>query len=144
MSGDRNLYDLCEAVIAPQSSEPFYNGLDSYLNQYGMSVGENLTNPKLPYVDPNQKGLYLQNFQIGKLEVTLMRNKLILDNIASYNEGQGLVKKIFPYIKQYATEKGLQVQSELVNPYTLKMFQETFSDWIVRKVKGHVYLATQP
>lgn len=142
MSDVRKLVKLYEAVLAPVPVTEYYHSLDNYLNQFGMSLGENLNNPKLPYNDPNQKGLYLQNIQIGKIERSIKRDRLILDHISSYNKGQDLVRKLYPHDKQFALNNGLKVQSELVNPYTLRQFQETFSDWNIKKIGTDTYLAT--
>lgn len=136
------LMAICEAVLSPVRVEEYYDSLDNYLNQFGMSIGENLNNPDLPYNNPAQKGLYMQNFQVGKIERLIKNGVLILEHIKSYNKGQDLVRKIYPHDKEFAKSKGLQVQSELVNPYTQKSFMDTFSDWNVKKIGKNKYIAT--
>lgn len=137
------LMALCEAVLSPVRVEEYYNSLDNYLNEFGMSIGENLNNPKLPYNNPAQKGLYMQNIQVGKIERLIKNGILVLEHISSYNKGQDIVRKIYPHDKAFAENKGLQVQSELVNPYTQKSFMDTFSDWSIKKIGKDTYLATQ-
>jgi hypothetical protein len=136
-----NLIGLYEKVITPVHIEQYYKSLDNYLNRYGMSIGENLHNPKLPYTDPKQKGLYLQNIQVGKIERSIKNGILTLDHISSYNEGQQLVKKIYPHDEEFASNQGLSVKAELVNDYTFDKFKLTFSDWKIKKIGLDTYIA---
>lgn len=137
-----NLIALYEATLTPVSMEAYYDSLDDYLNQFGMSVGENLTNPKLPYNNPDQKGIYMQNFQIGKIETIIQNGLLILEHISSYNKGQGLVRKIWPHDKEFAKTHGLKVQSELVNDITKRIFHEIFNDWKIKQIDEDTFIAS--
>lgn len=138
----QNLTVLYEAVMSPVRVTDYYTSLDQYLNKFGMSVGENLSNPKLPYNDPDQKGLYMQNIQVGKIERSVQNGILALDHISSYNKGQGLVKKIYPHDKEFAVNNGLRVKAELVNDYTLRAFKDAFSDWNIKRVGPETFIAS--
>lgn len=121
-----HLYSIINEQATPVSD--YYNSLNSHLDQFNMSLGENMWN-KTGVIDKNQKGIYFAGDQIGKIERIIEPGTLYMDHISAKVEGNGLVKKIYPHDKQYADKNDLVVISDLVNDYTYSMFINSFKDW---------------
>jgi hypothetical protein len=119
------------------STSDYYNQLSDHLNQFGMSIGGNKINPDLGYVDINQKGIYKDGKQIGKIELKIKNNILYIEHIKSYgkhyNENFGLVGKIYPFHHQMALVHNLIVKSNAVNEITKTAFLNNFKDFKIIK-----------
>lgn len=115
------------------STSDYYDQLSDYLNQFGMSIGDNKINPDLEYVDVNQKGIFKDNRQIGKIELKIKNNILYIEHIKSYgkhyNENFGLVGKIYPFHQQMALDHNLIVKTNAVNDITKTAFLNTFKNF---------------
>ena len=134
-----------ESKFYKNASDDYYEDLNNFF-QGTFSIGENKVNPDLGYVDADQKGIYYQDQQIGKLEVTVENGILNLENIRVFQtikpqSSFRLGEKVLTHMKNYASAKGLAVQAEIVNDYLRKKFGDIFSDWKVRG-KGNLVTAT--
>lgn len=119
------------------TTDQYYSELSDYLGQFGMYIGENKFNPNIDYLNPTEKGIYLGDKQIGKIEISVQNNILSLEHIRSYGKHYkqdfGLVKKIYAFHRQMAELHNLTVKSDAVNPITYKAFLDTFKDFEIHK-----------
>lgn len=119
------------------TTDQYYSELSNYLGQFGMHLGENKFNPDLDYVNRKQMGIYKGKDQIGKIELRVIKNVLVLDHIKSYGnyykEKFGLVGKIYPFHYQMALLHNLTVKSNAVNDITYNAFLKTFKDFQINK-----------
>jgi hypothetical protein len=115
------------------STENYYQDLDNYLSPT-LTIGENKTNPDSGIVNPNQKGIYYNDKQVGKIEVTIEGNKLTLENIRRFNDakeiqGYRIGEKVLQQIKAYALKHNLVISVEFANTGLEKIFNTVFKDW---------------
>lgn len=124
----------------------YYNELNTHLSQFGLRLGKNLTNPDIGYVNPKQVGIYDKDIQIGKIERTIKKNTLILQNVKMYKSTNtkkyDIINKLYPFEEKFARANQMNVMMTGVNPYTYKKFEEYFKDWYLSK-KGDTISATK-
>ncbi len=166
MNKDSKLLAEAYTKIYESTDQDYYEDLSLFLAKHypspTLKIGKNLTNPDLPYVDANQRGIYDQDTgkQIGKLQVTVEDGVITLDNIKAFQspspgprhevEGDvveqksyGLAEKVLRHLKEYATKHNLDVQAEIVNPILKRKFDRIFNYWDVVSNEGDMIRVTQ-
>ena len=123
------------------STENYYQDLANYLSPT-LTIGENKINPDSGIVNSNQKGIYYNNKQVGKIEVTIEGNKLTLENIRRFNDakeiqGYRIGEKVLQQIKAYALKHNLVISVEFANTGLEKIFNIIFKDWNITTEGSH-------
>lgn len=126
------------------TTDQYYSELSDYLGQFGMSLSENKINPDIGYVDESQKGIYKGKDQIGKIELEVNGDTLILKHIKSYSNHYnkqkfGLVNKIYPFHRQMALLHNLTVKIHPVNNITNNKFLQIFKDFQIKKSGENIF-----
>jgi len=131
---DKPLEIIYESMVEDPNSL-YWESLNTYLGQFNMYIGENEWN-KTGVVDEEQKGIYHDDIQIGKIDRRIENGELILEHISSKYKGFRLVSKIYPHDEKFASDRGYSVSSSLVNDYTMEHFLRIFTPdkWEIEKI----------
>jgi len=82
---DKPLEVIYESMVGDPNSL-YWESLNAYLGQFNMYIGENEWN-KTGVVDEEQKGIYHDDIQIGKIDRRIENGELILEHISSKYKG---------------------------------------------------------